>query len=170
MAGFNPQQYDQQGSRFSGGSASRRGSFAQYLGGSGTLGDVAGQMHSSFKPPSTTNAQEEQAVSDQQESQNLQQWGDGLNRTTAQQGQFAQLGFGAVNAKQQWSQAKEMAQKQAQASQQSGIFSAISSGIGLLGGFKSAGLFNGGSGGSGGGSSFGSYSFPAAGSSRYGLW
>ena len=144
MAGFDPRQYDQQSSRFTGGAAAKRGTFAQYLGGDGTYGDFAGQMKGSFTPPTTTNAKEEQAFGDQAEAQNIHQWGEGLDRVSQQQGQFASLGFGAVNAKQQWIQAKGMAQAQASASQQNGIFSAISSGLGLLGGLKSAGLFSGG--------------------------
>jgi hypothetical protein len=150
MAGFDPTQYDQQSSRFTGGAAAKRGTFAKYLGGDGTYGDFAGQMKGSFTPPSSTNAKEEQAFGDQAEAQSMQQWEGGLDRVSQQQGQFASLGFGAVNAKQQWIQAKGIAQAQASAARQNGIFGAISSGIGLLGGLKGAGLFSGGgSGGSG---------------------
>jgi len=143
MAGFDPRQYDQQSSQFGGGSATKRGTFAQYLGGDGSLGDFAAQMQGTFRPPTTTNAQEEQAFGDQGEAQNMQQWGENLDRINQQHGKFAELGFGAVNAKQQWAQAKEMAQQQASASQQGALFSGISSGIGLLGGIASSGFFGG---------------------------
>lgn len=156
MAGFDPRQYDQQGSRFGSGSASKRGTFAQYLGGDGNFGDFAAQMQGSFKPPSTTNAQEEQAFGDQSEAQNMQQWGDNLNRVNQQHGKFAELGFGAVNAKQQWVQAKEVAALQAQSAQQSALFSGISSGIGLIGGL---GSFGGGGTAAGSGAS---YSMPSS--------
>ena len=174
MPGIDPTQYDQQGSRFGTGAASKRGTFGQYLGGGGNLGDFVGQMQGTFKPPSGTNAQEEQAYAGQTEAANFEQWGDGLNRHTQRQGQVASLGAGAVSSQQQWVQAKEMAKFNAKSAKQNAIFGAIGSGISMLGGLKSAGAFGGGGGGSssasgnstlssgfsGTGSAVGGWSFP----------
>ena len=161
MPGIDPTQYDQQGSRFGTGPASKRGTFGQYLGGGGNLGDFVGQMQGTFKPPSGTNAQEEQAYAGQTEAANFEQWGDGLNRHTQRQGQVASLGAGAVSSQQQWAQAKSMAQFNAKSAKQDAIFGAIGSGISMLGGLKSAGAFGGGGGSSG--ASGNTYSMPSAG-------
>ena len=158
MSGINHTHYDQQGSRFGTGTATKRGTFGQYLGGGGNLGDFVGQMQGTFKPPSGTNAQEERAYADQTEAANFEQWGDGLNRHTQRQGQVANLGAGAVSSQQQWVQAKEMAKFNAKSSNQNAIFGAIGSGISMLGGFKSAGAFGGGSSGATGNT----YSMPSA--------
>jgi hypothetical protein len=157
MAGFDPRQYDQQSSRFGSGSATTRGTFAQYLGGNGSFGDFAGQMQGTFKPPSSTNAEEEQAFGGQAEASNFDQWDQNLNRVSQQHGQYASLGSGAVSGKQDWIQAKEMASQQASSAKQGAIFGGISSGLGILGGLGSFG------GGSLGGAASGStYSMPSA--------
>lgn len=163
MAGLDFSQYDQLGSRFGTGSAAERGTFAKYLGGQGSFGSFAGQMQDTLKPVSSTNEEEQRSLAARAESQNMDQWGQGLGRIGQQQGQFAQLGSSALSSKQAWSNAKDMAKMQSQASTQNGIFGAINTGIGMLGSF-------GGFGGGGGGGSGASYSFPAAGSSSFGLW
>lgn len=140
--------YSQFGSRFSEGmAASKRGSFAQYLDGDGgNFAAFAGGMQNTMKPPTGTNRLEQQAQADSADARNQQQFGENLNRVHNQFGQQAQLGFNAVSQIQSVQQAKEMAQLQAQSAQQGAMFSAIQSGIGVLGGIGSS--FGGGGGGS----------------------
>ena len=137
--------YGQHGSRFSEGmAAGKRGSFAQYLeDDGGNFAAFAGNMVGKFKGPDTTNKLEQQAAADSADARNQQQYGENLNRINNQFGQQAQLGFNAVSQLQSVQQAKEMAQMQAQSAQQGAMFSAIQSGIGLLGGIGSS--FGGGS-------------------------
>lgn len=132
-------------SRFGDGAgAAQRGKFARFLDeGGGDFSQFAGQLKNTFKPPAGTNAAEETAFADAADGRNVEQWGQNLNRVTQQHDQFAQMGFNAVGQVQQVQQAKEMAQMNAQSAQQQGMFSAISSGIGLLGGIGGS-LFSGG--------------------------
>ena len=132
--------YGQHGSRFSEGmAAGKRGSFAQYLeNDGGNFAAFAGNMASGWKPPSSSNATEQQAAADSADARNQQQFGENLNRINNQFGQQAQLGFNSVSQIQSVQQAKEMAQLQAQSAQQGAMFGAIQSGIGLLGGIGSS--------------------------------
>ena len=139
--------YGQHGSRFSEGmAAGKRGSFAQYLeNDGGNFAAFAGNMASGWKPPSSSNATEQQAAADSADARNQQQFGENLNRVNNQFGQQAQLGFNAVSQIQSVQQAKEMAQLQAQSAQQGAMFDAIQSGISFLGGVgKQQGWFGGG--------------------------
>jgi hypothetical protein len=136
MAGFDPRQQDIDAfdSRFGPGrAADRRGSFSQYLAQDSSSGDYAAGMQSTFKPPVTTNQQEEQAYGDRNEAVNMAQFGENLGRVTSQQGQYASLGFNAVNSAQSIKQAKEMASMQAASANSAANMSMISSGMGMLG-------------------------------------
>ena len=143
--------YGQHGSRFSTGmAADRRNSFSRYLGGDGgNLAALGGTMASRFQPPATSNALEQQALEDSTLGRNQQLFSQNVDRVNNQFGQYAQLGFNAVSQAQSVAQAKEMAQQQAASARQGAMFSAISSGINLLGGIgANQGWFSGGRGAS----------------------
>lgn len=152
MADFEAS-YNGFASRFGdGNAANRRGSFARYLEDSGgnKLEQFGGQMQGRFNAPGAINGQMESALGDAAEARNMEQWGQNLNRVTQQHGQFAELGFNSVSQAQQVAQAKEMAEMSAQSARQGAMFSAIQSGIGILGGIGGK-LFSGGGGSAGGG-------------------
>lgn len=136
MAGFDPRQQDIAAfnSRFGpGGATDRRGSFSQYLAQDSSSGDYAAGMRSTFKPPTTTNQQEEQAYGDRSEAVNMAQFGENLGRVTSQQGQFANLGFSSIGAAQSAAHAKKMAELSAQSAGWNATQSMISSGMSTLG-------------------------------------
>jgi hypothetical protein len=136
MAGFDPRQQDIDAfnSRFGPGSiADRRGGFSSYLAQDSSSGDYAAGMQSTFKPPTTTNQQEEQAYGDRSEAVNMAQFGENLGRVTSAQGQYANLGFNSISSAQAAANAKEMAKLQTQSANTASNMSMISSGMGMLG-------------------------------------
>jgi len=141
---FDPSRFDPGDSRFGVGPASARsGSFSQYLPGNSSLSAFAGSMQGTFRPPTGSNAKQDQAYADQGEAQNMSQWGSGLGSIATQYGNAAQIGAGGLSAKQSWLHAKDTAKMQQQAAQQDKLFSGINAGISVLGGMKTAGVFGG---------------------------
>jgi hypothetical protein len=122
--------------------AAARGKFGRFLSDDGgPFSQFAPGLNSTFKPPKSTNAAEQSAQADAADQRNQQQFGENLNRINNQFGQQAQLGFNSLSQIQAVQQAKEMAEFNAQSAQQGAMFSAISSGMSLLGGIGSSSLF-----------------------------